>query len=509
MLVAVQAQVAGTAGPPPAAAVWTAQARDRVRAAILNSGLRWPDGPVRVGLQPPVAAAGGGWADLAAALAVLAADGQVPAQPLDALVVLGELGLDGTVRPVRGALPCAVAAADAGMRRLLVAQANAAEAALATGAQQVVGVPSLAAAVAWLRGEPATVSTHAGTAAGTAAAVGRGTAAATDLADAGWLHPAGRRALEIAAAGGHHLRLTGPHDSGKTMLAQLLPGLLPPLTHSEAMQVTSIHCLAGELPAQTLIGRPPLRQPHHTTSLPALVGRGGINACPGEVSLAHHGVLLLHDAPQFGAALLQALQQPLESGEIVIARAGEPVRYPAQFQLVLTATPCPCAAARNGQDCTGTSQALARYAARLPAPLLDRIDLHVQLPPATPAGMAGPAEPSAAVARRIAAARQAAAARLHHTGCRLNARVPAQEISGRWSPPPAARRAADQALDLGQVSPRGHRQILRVAWTIADLAGHPTPTATDVDEAVGMRIPTPAANMMDPGRQGEQDTDSR
>jgi hypothetical protein len=270
VLVAVHAGVAGTAGPPPAAAVWTEQARDRVRAAILNSGLRWPDEPVQVGVQPPVAAAGGGWADLAAALAVLAADGQVPAQPLDALVVLGELGLDGAVRPVRGALPCAVAAADAGMRRLLVAQANAAEAALAaTGVQRVVGVGSLAAAVAWLRGEPATVTTPAGA----AGAVVGGGAAATDLAEAGWLHPAGRRAVDIAAAGGHHLRLTGPPDSGTRMLAQLLAGLLPPLTHSAAPH---------RVPAERAGPRPGDQRPLVTAASGPPRSRPGSGPRPGQ-----------------------------------------------------------------------------------------------------------------------------------------------------------------------------------------------------------------------------------
>ncbi len=469
------------------------EARDRIRAAIVNSDLPWPNRRITIGLLPASLPKQGSHFDLALALAVLAAAGVVPAEPLADVAILGELGLDGTVHAVRGVLPAALAAARDGVRRVLVPSANADEAAL-VGDLDVRGVPSLADAVAWLRGEPAEVVVGAVPPPGAAGAPEPGRA--PDLAELAG-QAAGRRALEIAAAGGHHLLLMGPPGSGKTMLAERLPGVLPPLSDESALEVTSIHSVAGVLPpGAPLIRRPPFQAPHHTASVPSLVGGGNGVPRPGAITLAHRGVLFLDEAPEFPPPVLEALRQPLERGEVLVARAKGMTRYPARCQLVLAANPCPCASASGDQACICPSRTRTRYLARLSGPLLDRIDLQVQLLPVTGAallGYSGLAESSAAVAKRVADARAAAVARLEDTPWRVNAEVPGHELRTRWCLPRRTRHFADLALDLGQVSARGYDRILKMAWTIGDLAGHDTPEAADVDEAVGMRIRSEAA----------------
>jgi magnesium chelatase family protein len=467
------------------------EARDRIRAAVVNSELPWPTRRITLGLLPASLPKQGSHFDLALALAVLAASGVVPGEPLADAAVLGELGLDGQVRAVRGVLPAAMAAAAAGARRMLVPVANAAEAAL-VGGLEVRGVPTLAAAVAWLRGEPAEVVV--GEVAPSPAAV-PGTTTGPDLTELAG-QAVGRRALEIAAAGGHHLFLVGPPGAGKTMLAERLPGVLPPLSDEAALEVTSIHSVAGVLrPGQPLIRRPPFQAPHHTASVPALVGGGSRIAGPGAITLAHRGVLFLDEAPEFPASVLEALRQPLERGEVLLARSGGMTRYPARCQLILAANPCPCASAAGDQACVCPPRTRLRYLSKLSGPLLDRIDLQVQLTPVTGAALfdAGLAESSACVAKRVADARAATAERLHGTPWQLNADVPGHQLRTRWQLPRRTRHFADMALDLGQVSARGYDRILKMAWTISDLAGHDSPQAADVDEAVGMRIRPQAA----------------
>jgi len=302
--------------------------------------------------------------------------------------------------------------------------------------------------------------------------------------------PVGRTAVEIAAAGGHHLFLLGPPGAGKTMLAERIPGILPPLTIGEALEVTAIHSVAGLLPASSpMVTQPPFQDPHHGASSAAIVGGGTGIGRPGAASLAHRGILFLDEAPEFSGGVLDALRQPVEKGWVSIARAGGTAVYPAAFTMVLAANPCPCAAADG--ECTCPAANRRRYLARLSGPLLDRVDLRVLVPRVTRAEMLadnGCGEPSAAVAARVATARALAAERYARTPWRTNNDIPAPELRRRWPLPRAATACAEKALDSGLLTARGFGRVLRVAWTLADLDGGSTPRAEHVDRALLFRI---------------------
>jgi magnesium chelatase family protein len=473
------------------------EARDRIRAAIINSGEQWPQRRITVGLSPASLPKRGSGFDAGIAVAILAAAGKVPAAAIEGVAFVGELGLDGQLRPVRGVLPAVAGAAAAGFRRVAVAQANAAEAALVPGLR-VLGAETLCGLLGWFRGDRRSGATDpvevleggAFPSPSRAAAATRSAGAPPDLADV-LGQPAARRAAEICAAGGHHLSLLGPPGAGKTMLAERIPSVLPKLDRAAALEVTSIHSVAGVLPAGgPLITEPPFCAPHHTATKAAIVGGGSGVIHPGAASLAHRGCLFLDEAPEFGRDVLDALRQPLESGEVMVARLGVTARFPARFILVLAANPCPCAKGTGPRAaCSCTAAARRRYLARLSGPLLDRVDVKVEFLPVGRAELLSDrhfAESSAAVAVRVEAARSRAAARLKDTPWRLNAEIPGSELRRSFPPGPGALVPLERAMDLGEISARGVHRVIRVSWTLADLAGVPRPTAGETNYALGL-----------------------
>jgi magnesium chelatase family protein len=458
-----------------------AESRDRIKAAIVNSGEKWPSSRITLALSPASMPKRGSSFDLALAAGVLAANGAVPAGALHRCVLLGELGLDGRVRAVPGVLPAVLAGTQAGFERFVVPVENLAEARLVPGAS-VTGVASVASLVRVLLGahdgdEPPLRLD---------AAVPHAPADLVDVAG----QAEGRTAVEVAAAGGHHLFMLGPPGAGKTMLAERLPGILPPLSLDEALEVTAIHSVAGRLPsAEPLITTPPFQDPHHNATVAAIVGGGSGVARPGAACLAHRGVLFLDEAPEFAAGVLDALRQPLEKGQVSISRVGGTAVYPAAFSLVMAANPCPCA--RPDSACTCPPDKKRRYLSRLSGPLLDRVDVRVVIPRVTRAEMLaedGRGEPSVDVAARVAAARETAAARYAGTPWRTNNDVPPTQLRRRWPLPRRATACAESALDQGRITARGFGRILRVAWTIADLQGVGTPGADQVGLALGYRM---------------------
>ncbi|MEU6214444.1 YifB family Mg chelatase-like AAA ATPase [Streptomyces sp. NPDC047023] len=485
------------------------ESRDRVRAAVVNSGAAWPQKKLTVGLSPASVPKSGAGFDLAVAAAVLGAAEVIDPAAIADLVLIGELGLDGRVRPVRGILPAVLAAAEAGHRHVVVPQQCAAEAALVPDVS-VLGVRSLRQLIAVLTdgpvpeeepdGPPGRPDPMAaglmvpGAALGTGLAPGRTGADCTDfpdLADVTGQHTA-RRALEVAAAGGHHLFLSGPPGAGKTMMAERLPWILPPLTRQDSVEVTAVHSVAGILPpGEPLVSRPPYCAPHHSATMQSLVGGGTGIPRPGAVSLAHRGVLFLDEAAEFHSRALDALRQPLESGHVVIARAAGVVRLPARFLMVLAANPCPCGRhTLAGAGCECPPSVIRRYQARLSGPLLDRVDLRVEVEPVTRGdllGQGGRGEPTAAVAERVRDARERAGARLAGTPWRLNSQVPGPELRSRWRTAPGALAPAERELERGLLTARGLDRVLRVAWTVADLRGKDRPETHDVCVALELR----------------------
>ncbi|MCI0384700.1 YifB family Mg chelatase-like AAA ATPase [Streptomyces sp. CNQ085] len=479
------------------------ESRDRVRAAVVNSGVDWPQKKLTVGLSPASVPKSGSGFDLAVACAVLGAAERIDPRALAGLVMIGELGLDGRVRPVRGVLPAVLAAADAGYRQVVVAEQTASEAALVPGVS-VLGVRSLRQLVAVLTDEPVPdeprPDEHGSDAAMLAGLTVPG--AGTGIAGLGGERPvdlaevagqaAARKALEVAAAGRHHIFFKGPPGAGKTMLAERLPGLLPPLTPKEALEATAVHSVAGALPpGQPLVERPPYCAPHHSATTASLVGGGSGLPRPGAVSLAHHGVLFLDEAAECSARVLDALRQPLESGQVVVARAQGMMRLPARFLLVLAANPCPCGRhGSRGGGCECRPSSVRRYRARLSGPLLDRVDLRVTVEPVTRSELTVPgarSESTGTVAARVRTARERAAARYAGTPWHTNSEVPGHELRTRWPAEPGALGRAEEDMERGLLTARGLDRVLRVAWTLADLAGHGRPTAEDVDSALELR----------------------
>lgn len=457
------------------------ESRERVRAALLNSGLEFPLRRVTANLAPAYVRKYGAAFDLGIAVALLAASGQVPAEALDGCAVCGELSLSGELRPVGGAVAMAFGARRAGRERLLVPAENAPEAALVEGVE-VLGLPTLGDLVEYLHGRFAPDPPRPARPARVAGAGGQ-----LDLGDVRGQEDA-KRALEIAAAGGHSLLMVGPPGAGKTMLARRLPGLLPPPTFEEAVEITNVHSIAG-LVRGGLVAERPFRAPHHSISPSGLVG-GGSRPRPGELTLAHRGVLFLDELAEFSRMTLEALRQPLEDGRSVVTRRQRTIDYPAAALLVAACNACPCA--RMPEACTCTAAEHARYQRRLSGPLLDRIDLVCELGPVPPAALAGPggAERSAAVRRRVAEVRERQGARLAGTGAACNGAMDPRTTRRVVRLDAAAEQRLAEGHALLGLSARGHDRILRLARTIADLAGRDAVTAADVDEALGYRAAT-------------------
>ncbi|WP_413319458.1 YifB family Mg chelatase-like AAA ATPase [Agrococcus sp. 1P02AA] len=493
--IGVQIEVHASSGLPAVVIVGlpgpsVQQARHRTWSAIARMGLTAPSGKVVINLTPASLPKAGTHFDLAMAIAVLRASGVVPADDGET-ALLGELGLDGRLRPVAGLLPLARAAAAAGMTRLVVPSAAVDEAALVAGLR-VLGAPSLAHAAALLGAEvdpepveavpaePVPVRAHA----------------VLDLAEV-----IGNRdaidALEVAAAGAHHLLMIGPPGAGKTMLAMRLPGILPPLDQEQALEVASLRSLSGEPPPATLDLLPPFEHPHHTATGVALVGGGSGTIRPGAAARASHGVLFLDEAPEFPRAVLDMLRQPLESGSITIDRAAGSATFPARFQLLLAANPCPCGLFGSG-DCTCTPQQRRRYIGRLSGPLLDRVDLQVRVDRVAAAGdgtdgaRGGEQRTSADAAARVAEARARAARRLSGTPWSAMGHVPGPWLRRSLPLEPGLLAPLERALESGALTMRGLDRTVRVAWTMADLDAAAAPTITHIGRALALRKGIPA-----------------
>ncbi|PSK84965.1 magnesium chelatase family protein [Limimaricola soesokkakensis] len=480
----VEVQCAVTAGLPgftivglPNKAV--SEARERVRAALSALSIALPSKKVTVNLSPADLPKEGSHFDLPIALALLAAIEVLPEDEVAGTVALGELSLSGDLVPVIGALPAAMAAAEEA-RRLLCPAACGAEAAWVE-AVEVIAAPSLARAIRHFTGQQPLEPAQAG--------IAPACVSPRDLRDVKGQERA-KRALEIAAAGRHHLLLLGTPGSGKSMLAARLPGLLPPLSPVEALETSMIHSVSGLLTEGGISRARPFREPHHTASIAAIAG-GGRDAKPGEISLAHNGVLFMDELPEFPRTVLETLRQPIETGEVVVARANAHLRYPCRFLLVAAANPCRCGYLSDPDRACARAPACGEdYLGRISGPLLDRIDLRVEVPPVafTDLDLPDPAEGSAEVALRVSAAREIQTARFEGMAARVNADAEGQLLEEIAAPDTEGRELLLRVAERFGLSARGYHRVLRVARTIADLDGSETVRRPHVAEAVGYRL---------------------
>ncbi|WP_331272612.1 YifB family Mg chelatase-like AAA ATPase [Schaalia sp. ZJ405] len=471
------------------------EAKDRVRSALQSCGIEVINRRITVNLSPAGLPKSGSGFDAAIAASVLMAAGKLPQRALDRTVIIGELGLDGSMRAVPGVLPALVTARSQGITRAIVPAESAAEARLVSGID-VDAFEHCADMVNALGGRAVRpVAYGGGSLSGGETSSQRKPVlgAAIDLSDVRGQDFA-VNALTIAAAGGHHVFLVGQPGSGKTMLAARLPTILPQLDDEAALTVTSLHSIAGVFrDRQELIRTPPLQAPHHSATMAAMIGGGSVRIIPGAVSLAHAGVLFLDEAAEFPSAVLNALRQPLEEGIVTIHRVRGSAQFPARVQLILAANPCPCGGGRGrGRACTCSSIVRRRYLARLSGPLLDRIDITIGMRVPTRADLARTAAPSSSLVRdRVAEARQRAIHRLKDTPWRLNAEVPGRWVREHSGIDTALVTRLDRAIDQGSVSMRGADRVLRLMWTLADMDERRKPHFDDLAHALTLRTGGP------------------
>lgn len=467
------------------------EARSRVVAAAASVGVDLNQRKFVVSLTPADLFKRGSSFDVGIAVSVLAALEVIDEGAADDVVHVGELGLDGRLRPVAGVLPVVHAAVRHGARRIIVPAANAPEAQLVPNIR-VIGAADLADVVRYHGGScNSPPSDPVPRYQAFTSSPGDGRAPGLDLADVLGQEDA-KQALLVAAAGGHHLLLQGPPGAGKTMLASRLPGLLPELVDDFALEVSAVQSIAGRFDAGSgLTRQAPFEAPHHSASVASIVGGGAALPLPGAMSLAHRGVLFLDEAPEFNRGVIEALRQPLESGSVTIARSRGSVTYPARFQLVMALNPCPCGNfTGNGAHCSCSPQQRRSYAAKLSGPVLDRIDLRIEVPAARPREEADVGMTTAKAQAAVSAARSAQARRYAGGPQRLNVDLTGPELRLRFRPERGAAEALDRLLDRGLLTLRGRDRVLRVAWTLADLAGKPRPDAQEVSSALSMREPS-------------------
>jgi len=470
------------------------EAKDRVRAAAFNSGLPLPGRRVTVNLSPASVPKRGSSFDLAIAIAILAADSRLRKESVAEWIHIGELGLDGSLRGISGILPAILAAKRNGWLKAIVPMANLAEASLVDGVE-VLGAENLAQVAVHHGVEKTARPLVSGAVLGVRQSIVP--TSAPDLSDVIGQDEA-IDALTMAAAGGHHMLMIGPPGAGKTMLAERLPSILPDLTVEAAIETSAVHSISGSKShevAGKLLVRPPFEAPHHTASLTSLVGGGLGLPKPGLISMANHGVLFLDEAPEFQRPVLESLRQPLESGEVQINRSAGIARFPAKFQLVMAANPCPCGNfSGKGRTCVCSPAARIAYAGKLSGPLLDRIDIRLRLQPANSAqialaqmGATQLGRGSAEIRSQVVEARRRAAKRLIDTPWQINAQVPGSYLRKKLKLDSRVTGTLDQAVDRGVMSMRGYDRCLRLAWTSADLAGRQTINKDDISRAVLLR----------------------